>query len=375
MWKNRYQGGALELTVNVALLALAGAVATRAPLYVNAPAKRTVQVEQSVNVAALVPAPSAVVNPPAEPTFYKRNAPAVEISPNIAVNFQTAQPSGEYLDPIVWKRTTQPDLATNVAALIPPPSTLIPVPVDPTLTPRVAQAPDVLPNLAVNLQETPPVTRAPLYVTGLSKSWTQVDQGTNIAARILAAVYVPPVPVDPTFYRRWAAFDPIANSAIYAPAETVFISSTDSTYTITRAWTQVDPPQNLAALAIAPQVLIRPFVEQTFTRRPTPVEAFPNLAALIQPPSVVIPAPIEPWIGKRLAPQVDIAPNRAIYAPAEAPIMRQVLNEPASWKVKYQFDQVPNLAALVPVVTPTGLHQVNMGVSFGVGLSRMGTGK
>ena len=86
-WTNTYQGGALSLPVNVALLAIAVVGAT---LWANRP----------------TPPPSPEITSP-------------YIYPNLAVNLQTQRPAGRYIEPTQYPRwsnvATAPDVYPNIA--------------------------------------------------------------------------------------------------------------------------------------------------------------------------------------------------------------------------------------------------------------------
>jgi hypothetical protein len=289
-WRNTYQGGALDLPVNVALLAITAALAgnvIRAPLYVTAPTRAaTLQIEHAPNVAVQAQAPQAQLRPTLDPVSWKTPTPQLDLSPNLAVQ--------------------------SVGAVTVPPA-----PVDPAFAIRWAQQADVYPNIAVNLQTQS--VRA-FVEPVLWKALPQFDQFPNVAIRVVGTVYVPPPPVEP-----WIA---------------------------TKAWVQPETYRNIA-VTLQTQIT-RPGVDPPQVPRPwAAVDLYPNLALQAPIAQVPLSGGIEPWIAKRYPPQVEVFQNKAIYAPAESPSVPPAVIEPVrTLQPATQVELYPNLAVLPPSAPP-----------------------
>ena len=366
LWKNKYQGGALELTVNVALLAIAASaqlyVATQ-PLYINRPWKQPTQVEQSVNVAVKVGRAIPMAQAGADPTFYKRPAQLVDVSPNIAAATtaqQVTRTQPTYVN-VPWKRWTAFDQTPNVTATIS---------VSAPLKPRAQQdAPtrsrwtpfEQTPNLAAFINTPPPVTTTPVSPTYNHRPWrvwTQVEQYPNLAA--LTVVSSGMIVVDSqTFVRLPPQIDILPNVAVKATPITATTTTVSPTYNNRpwKSWTPVDNFPNLAVFGGSGLLGMVTVDSQTFARPSPQVELFPNIAARIAPPAPVLVEPIDPWINRRYPPQIDVFPNPALFGFAPTVQIRPTPEPTITKWYPPQIVEFPNIAFnftnVIPVIPPT----------------------
>jgi hypothetical protein len=312
-WRNTYQGGALDLAVNIALLALSAGPLIRQPLFVTAPTRPAApQIEHSVNVAVRAAAPFSPQSSP-EPTYFKRWAQQPDLAPNIAVQLQTAMPAGSYIDPQRYK----------------------PVP----------PAPDIYPNIAAPLYVVP-TPRAPLFVSAPTRpNSLQIDVLPNVAANAAPPPYQPTPAIDPTTFKRPAPqLDQPPNIAV-------------GFQTARPAGTYIDPQLwRLFALVpeIAPNLAVKfqtaithPGPEPTFTpKAPQQIDLAPNLASL----TYVVPTPRAPLYvtapTRPNAPQIDQAPN--VAASVSSAHLPPAPIEPTLWRARFQFDLFPNATLLTP---------------------------
>lgn len=248
----------IDLPVNVALLTLFVVPVVRAPVYVTTPWKHGTQVEQQVNLAVRGgAAPTVLLRPSAEPTFTRRLAQAPELFPNIALMLSPSAGNISTFDDLPTRKAFAFELFPNLSVGTGTPPTVLIRSSPEPTSIRHLSVPESFPNLAVNLQ-------------------TQVTQGTP---------------------------------------------------------------------------------EPTFTRKLTQVELFPNLAISAPAALVQLNEPIEPWTNKRYPPPVEVFQNQAIYAPAESrPLPAPI--EP-TYTIKWAYtayapDVLPNLAVAfdnVPIPT------------------------
>jgi hypothetical protein len=360
----KWNSGHLDLPVNVALLALAASAqvyVARAAVVVTAPTKPWTPVEQPVNVAVRQQLPTVLPTPQAEPTYFKRPAPQVDLYPNIAIT--VPPPIRSAVEPTFTRRLPpQIDSFPNLAALATGPVYRPPAALDVPVAKRSAPQVDLPPNLAVQPAFTEPNPRQPLYVTTGWKQWPQPDVLPNVTVRIAGPVYVPPAPLEPTLAKRLAP-----QPEVY-PNVTVQFQQTRlaGTYLDPITWrTKPAAPEvfpNLAALVQAPTYAPPPALDVPAAKRaPVTPDLFPNLAVLPPPPVGVVREPIEPQLTRKPVAPPDVYPNVAASIPFTEPLPRTPFVVTAPWKGWAPVDApLPNVAARtvvqayapVPLVEP-----------------------
>jgi hypothetical protein len=308
--------------------------------------KRSAQIDLAPNVAATAVPP--VYAPPAvlDPVLFKRLPPQIDVYPNIVA--QVSIEPGKSIPTLEWtlaaRKWTAPDLAPNVAVSVAVPAYRPPALADITLSPRKWTQPDLFPNISF-AQETVPVIRAPLYTPYKQVRWATPDLPPNVAASVVVgAVYVPPAPVEPTYFKRPPPqIDVIANVAVMLSPSQGNVSDFNSLPG--RAWVQPDLFPNLAVNAAPPVIVPPPFVEPTYTKRISPVpDVYPNIAATVPPPQPVLIEPIDPTLTKRVWAQVDVFQNQAIYAPQVAVQLPYPVEPTYTKRYWPQIDVLPNIA-------------------------------
>lgn len=253
-WRNRSQGGALELAVNVALLALFVAPVVRAPLYITAPWKAGTPFEVTQNTAIYAPAPSIQIAGSPEPTFTRRSAPQIDAFPNLAINLApvVAQIQSSPEPAFTRRAPLQIDVSPNLAVSF---QTQVVRGTPEATTPvRRTPAPDLYPNLAVNLQtQTTQQGPEPTYTRKVPLA---PELFPNLAALAPVAQIPLVMPVEPWTNRRYPPqVEVFQNQALYAPvAQQTFPAPIEPTYTL--RWT------------VAPDVL--PNIAVAFTNIPAP---------------------------------------------------------------------------------------------------------
>jgi hypothetical protein len=279
-WKPRYQGGALELAVNVALLALASATAPLLiePTFYKHPAP---QIDLAPNVAALAQPPAQTVQPgPPEPVFTKRWPLQIDLPPNIAVNYQTA---------------------------------VVQSPLDLPLARKAAGQSDLYPNLAATAIQPPAYSPPPLVDQFFARRWPALDLTPNVAISTPATAQTLPTFVEPTFYRRIAQ-PPDLPRNVAVKFQTVRTFSTADLVPGRPARLQPDLYPNLALAPAAPRgQLIDPWLAKRLWTQP---DVYPNRAIYATPVTFILPAFDQPPRYKPALLQLDLAPNLAVRQPA-----------------------------------------------------------
>jgi hypothetical protein len=181
-WKSPVQ---VDVYPNIALSAAAPAIQVLRPaLYVNAPWKSYLQPDLYPNIAILIQGaignitvfydlpPIRALQPDLYPNLAATAAPPgympkpaldvpitakawwqPEISPNIAVKFQTAitSPGPQAVEPPITKRyPPQVEIFQNQAIYVTQVTAQLPAPIEPTFTLKVPLLSDIYPNIAVN---------------------------------------------------------------------------------------------------------------------------------------------------------------------------------------------------------------------------------
>jgi hypothetical protein len=383
-WGNKYQGGALELPVNVALLML-GAIVVRAPLYINTIKSPPPQIEHTVNVAALSQVNNAliiqqdaepiytkrlppqidvfpnlaalkapVVYVPAstpEPGFYKRLPPQVEISPNVVVCAAIEPPKSiPSLDWVLPPHHFTPfDQVPNLAALVPVlsrvPAPLLDLPVKAKLWP----VPEVFPNLSAKT-ETVSVTRAPFYTPYKAIRWIAPDLPINVALKVTTVAPTFPPLVEPSFTRRPAPqidlFPNLAASGTPVNINALVVQQEADPYYYPRKPPQIDIYTNVAVMLKGAAGNISDFDDLPHAKWTT-FDLFPNIAAKVGPPAPYRLALVEPVYSKRYPPQIDVLPNLAALAPPEVHILIEPIDPWIAKRLAPQVEIFPNQAIYV----------------------------
>jgi hypothetical protein len=327
-WKPKYQGGALDLVVNVALLAISAGISqpiVREAYTVNQPWKKAVQVEQSVNIAARVSASRIIVNP--EPVFTKRWAAQLDISPNVAVRQPMLRIANQPETQTFKRAWTQvehsPNLAANVTITVSP----VNAPIEPVYYKNRVEPPELSPNIAADVGiYIAPVVRQPIYTTYKARVPPQIDSVVNVAVRVSIAQSPIEAWPEPTYYER-----------------------------------QVQPPDHHRNAAALTPVVVAPFgalIDPSFYDRQTQnPEHIRNVAAIA---TVAVPPPFnalnEPALTKKLTTAPDVFPNIAANVGTyDAPIVRQPVYTSYKPQAKSQVDNYVNVAvrAVAAVAQPT----------------------
>lgn len=213
---------------------------------------------------------------------------AVDLSPNLAAPSQiTLRPLPQQDAPTPRRWLQAPDLSPNLAAQVVTGQYQAPTAFDWILPKRPWATPDLSPNLAVRPSLELPTPR-PQQDAPTRGKWTQPEVYPNLSVRLTVAATVVTPPLDPPTRKSIVGVDLYPNLAVLAPIAL-------------RPQPQQDAPQ---------------------TRKPwTAVELYPNLAirfvATVQPRAT----PVEPWINKRFAPQIDVYPNVSLLSVVPPPVV------------------------------------------------------
>jgi hypothetical protein len=229
-----------------------------------------------------------------------------------------------------------------------------------------------------------PKTRAPLYINGPSKRWTQVEHSVNVAVLVVAAAVLVRSPVEPVYAKRPSPQVEVSpNLAARTAVEPGKALQSIDWVLPAKRWTQPEIAPNVAATAAvvapplraiewvlpakpktaAPDVLPNiavglqtqrtfPLIETQTLKRPSPqLDLSPNIAVNLQTQRTfpLLEAPTF----KRLVPSIDPSPNLAVQAIVARPFNGPV--EPIVWKRSLAVDLYPNIAAQAPVAT---IHKV-----------------
>ncbi len=368
----------------------------RGPLVVTAPTKRSLnQPDLFPNIAvALGVIAAASLHPLLEPTFYKRPAQQIDIAPNIAVRTIAVPPAlviqQQFEMPAKVGRAPQIDLYPNIAVqfpFVPPPVSAItrgPLYVNTNF--KQWAAPDVLPNVAVQvlplagvLSHSPEPTffkRLPpqidvIYNVALAlvpaianitttdnlppKIWPQVEVFPNVAVNFAVIVYNPPPPIDPWISKRYPPqIDVLPNVALKGVEPPRQFPALEWVLPA-RKWPTPDVLPNVALFNFPPLLFQQP--DPTLTKRLwATFDIYPNVALYAPVEKAPLIEPIDPWTNKRYPPPVEVFQNKAIYVPA-APIPAPMeLVDPALFKRAWlPPDVFPNATIIFstqPVLTP-----------------------
>jgi hypothetical protein len=206
-WKPKYQGGALDLAVNVALLALTAAAL---PTFVEPTYSRPHPPSVDIFPNIAVNLQTAVVQSPPDIAPARRQAPTIDLAPNIAATSTVAYVPATFTEPAFYKRLTpQIDVSPNVAVKF---QTVITWPgPEPVFAKRFAPQIDISPNIAVE----PPAARilSSIDIIPSSKRFAPFDLFPNLAATQL--LFTPSPFIDPVYFRaRQQLFDLFPNISI-----------------------------------------------------------------------------------------------------------------------------------------------------------------
>jgi hypothetical protein len=306
-----------DIFPNVALIAFATLAALSASRAMAEPTyfKRSApQIDSSPNIAVLAQ-PTSIVRAPLyinAPT--RRNALQLDQPVNIAVSLQTQQLAGEYIDPVLWKaKPLQLEIYSNIAA-IPIVSVRAASLLEPQLSVRQAPQLDVFPNLAAQT-EIVPVIRSPLYVSYRAVNWVAPDVYPNVSVRVVSPASPPPSG-DPLLWKRLPP--------------------------------QIDLPPNIA-VNLQTQRPAGTYLDPLVRRYVIPPDVYPNIAVNLQTQT---PAGsyVEPQLWKRAPLQSDLYPNIAARQPVVTALVASLLDPQLFQRRALQPDLFPNLSAQTETV-------------------------
>jgi hypothetical protein len=278
---------------------------------------RPTQPEIYPDLAAIQPL-GMVIPAPIDPQTWRSPQVQPEIYPNVALNLQVVVPTVPVYTNISWRGWPAPDQGTNLAALAALVPYVPPSPIEPTFTLRNWSAPDILPNISLNLQVILP--RVPVYVNVSWRGWAPPDQTSNTAAFSIPVAYIPPPLVEPTF-------------------------------TI-KGWQTLDILPNVAATVPPPLGTISTFDELP-RYKSVPLYEYPNLTVFFHEPVYNPPPYLETPPGWHYPVQVDVYPNIAIQFSTTVTVVPTVAVYTITWRSPQpQIDPSQNISALFPVVPP-----------------------
>jgi hypothetical protein len=282
-------------------------------------------------------------------TSIKPPPAAPDVYPNIAVNLQTQRPAGTYLDPIRY----------------------LPVPAAPDLYPNIAvglqtaitwpfnepvswkvspSQPDIYPDLAALQAISGVVIPAPIDPQTWRSPQVQPEIYPNVALNL--QVILPRVPVYVNVsWKGWAPPDQTSNTAAFSiPVSYIPPPAVEPTFTI-KGWQTLDILPNVALNA--PTVGVTTAFDELPRYKSVPLYEYPNLAVNF----LVVPYNPPPYLetppGWHYPVQVDVYPNIAVKF-SNVIIVTTVPVYTVTWKSPQpQIDPLQNVSALSPVVPPS----------------------
>jgi hypothetical protein len=282
---------------------------------------------------------------------------APDVYPNIAVNLQTQRPAGTYLDPVRY----------------------LPVPAAPDLYPNIAVGlqtaitwpfnepvswktrptqPEIYPDLAALQAISGVVIPAPIDPQTWRSTQVQPEIYPNVALNL--QVILPRVPVYVNVsWKSWAPPDQTSNAAAFViPVAYIPPPAVEPTFTV-KGWQTLDILTNVAVMSLPPPVVISAFDELP-RYKSAPLEMYPNLAARFQAVPYNPPPYLETPPGWHYPVQVDVYPNISVNFSTVTVLTAPVYT--ITWRSPQpQIDPSQNISALFPVVPPAPVSQPGHG--------------